>query len=111
MATSREGVFAGGDVIGGSANVVQAIAGGRKAAIAIDKYLGGRGVIVDEKRKVVETNYDEKEYLEEKPRQVPSVLSSDERKMSFREVKSGFTPEQAIEEARRCLHCDREEIE
>jgi len=111
MATSQEGVFAGGDVVTGPANVVQAIGGGRKAAIAIDKYLGGGGIISQEKRKVAETNYDEKEYLEEKSRQIPSSLSLEERKMSFKEVKLGFTPEQAIEEARRCLHCDREQVE
>lgn len=111
MATSREGVFAGGDVVTGPANVVEAIGAGRKAAIAIDKYLGGRGVIVDQKRKVLETNYDEKDYLEEKSRQTSPIISLMERKTSFKEVKLGFTPEQAIEEARRCLHCDREEIE
>ena len=110
-ATSREGVFAGGDVVTGPANVVEAIGAGRKAAIVIDKYLGGRGIIVDEKRKVLETNYDEKDYLGEKSRQTPPIISLTERKKSFKEVKLGFTPEQAIEEARRCLHCDREEIE
>jgi len=40
-ATSLEGVFAGGDVTGGPATVVQAMAAGRKAATAIDVYLGG----------------------------------------------------------------------
>jgi len=111
MATSQEGVFAGGDVTTGPADVIHAIAAGRKAAMAIDKYLGGRGVLVDEERKVVETNYDESEYLKEKPRQISSIISLEERKVSFKEVKSGFTLEQAIEEAKRCLHCDREEIE
>lgn len=39
--TSREGVFAGGDVINGGTTVVQAIAEGMRAAAAIDKYLAG----------------------------------------------------------------------
>ncbi|MCL4559416.1 MAG: FAD binding domain-containing protein [Chloroflexi bacterium] len=38
-ATSLDGVFAGGDVTGGPATVVQAMAAGKKAAIAIDAYL------------------------------------------------------------------------
>ena len=40
-ATSIEGVFAGGDVTGGLATVVQAMATGKEAAAAIDAYLVG----------------------------------------------------------------------
>ncbi len=38
-ATSREGIFAGGDIIRGSATVISAIGDGKKAARAIDEYL------------------------------------------------------------------------
>lgn len=37
--TSREGVFAGGDVVTGAATVILAMGAGRKAAKAIDEYL------------------------------------------------------------------------
>lgn len=37
--TSREGVFAAGDVISGGATVIEAMGGGKKAARAIDHYL------------------------------------------------------------------------
>ena len=37
--TSRKGVFAGGDNVNGADLVVTALADGRRAAIAIDKYL------------------------------------------------------------------------
>ena len=40
-ATSLEGVFAGGDVTGDRATVVQAMAAGQRAAISIDAYLTG----------------------------------------------------------------------
>ena len=40
--TSREGVFAAGDAVSGSASVIKAIASGRKAAVAVDKYPGGQ---------------------------------------------------------------------
>ena len=43
MATFREGVFAASDAVTGTDSVISAIASGRKAAQAIDKYLGGRG--------------------------------------------------------------------
>ena len=41
-ATSLDGVFAGGDVTGAVATVVQAMAAGKKAAVAIDAYLTGK---------------------------------------------------------------------
>jgi glutamate synthase (NADPH/NADH) small chain len=37
--TSKRGVFAGGDIVTGAATVILAMGAGRKAAIAIDKYL------------------------------------------------------------------------
>ena len=38
-ATSREGVFAGGDAVTGAATVILAMGAGRKAAEAINDYL------------------------------------------------------------------------
>jgi glutamate synthase (NADPH/NADH) small chain len=40
-ATSRPGVFAGGDAVTGAATVILAMGAGRKAAAAIDKYIKG----------------------------------------------------------------------
>ena len=40
-ATSIKGVYAGGDIVTGSATVILAMGAGRKAARAIDKYLSG----------------------------------------------------------------------
>ena len=40
-ATSRRGVFAGGDAVTGAATVILAMGAGRKAAAAIDQYLRG----------------------------------------------------------------------
>ncbi len=42
-ATSRPGVFAGGDIVTGSATVIEAMGAGRGAAEAIDKYLASAG--------------------------------------------------------------------
>jgi len=38
-ATSREGVYAGGDAVTGAATVILAMGAGRKAAKAIDEYI------------------------------------------------------------------------
>ena len=43
LATSKPGVFAGGDIVTGSATVILAMGAGRKAAAAIDQYLLGHG--------------------------------------------------------------------
>ena len=42
-ATTREGVFAGGDAVTGAATVILAMGAGRKAAAAIDAYIQGKG--------------------------------------------------------------------
>jgi len=42
MKTSKEGVFAGGDIVTGGATVILAIGAGRKAAAAIDEFLNKR---------------------------------------------------------------------
>ncbi|MFO7447555.1 MAG: NADPH-dependent glutamate synthase [Ignavibacteriaceae bacterium] len=41
MKTSKQGVFAGGDIVTGGATVILAMGAGRKAAKAIDEYLNG----------------------------------------------------------------------
>src|SRR5690606_25972174 len=40
--TSREGVFAGGDVVTGPNTVIESIAAGKKAAVMIDHYVTGK---------------------------------------------------------------------
>ena len=51
--TGTLGIFAAGDVVTGTVSVVTAIAGGRKAAIAIDRFLGGDGAIDEQLAPVV----------------------------------------------------------
>ena len=41
MKTSRDGVYAGGDVVTGAATVILAMGAGKKAAEAIDKQIMG----------------------------------------------------------------------
>ena len=47
LATSREGVFAGGDVVSGPYIAIAAVAAGREAAISIDRYLNGQDLQAD----------------------------------------------------------------
>ncbi len=111
FATKEEGIFVGGDLAYGADTVVRAIGSGRKAAVEIDKYLGGTGNWEKKEHVVVTVNYDEEEYQKERQRKVPLKLNIDERLKDFREVKAKFSLFDALEEAKRCLHCDRKEEE
>ncbi len=113
LSTNIPGIFAGGDFTTGPSTVIQAIAGGRRAAIAIDHYLKGRKGpirIVDEKTATPEEAklaLDD-ETSEERPRIEVGVEKPEERIGDFREVERGFSEDQARREAHRCLRCDLE---
>jgi len=113
LSTNVNGVFAGGDFVTGPAMVIDAIAAGRRAAIAIDKYLKGdasRVEMYDLKAKVVGelASQEIEESWEVQPRLAVPTLSVQERKASFAEVELSFSEERAGQEAKRCLRCDLE---
>jgi len=113
LATNVSGVFAGGDFVTGPGMVIDAIAAGRRAAIAIDKYLKGdtsRVEIYDLKAGVVGELADQEieEAWEEQPRVAVPTLPVQKRKTSFAEVELAFSEERARQEAKRCLRCDLE---
>jgi len=108
LATSREGVFACGEVVTGPGAAVEAVFDGHRAAKAIAHYL------------------DNGEFLEQEPMSLPHVgelpdeiaekvsvmspvkaglLPAEERVRSFSEVERAFTEAEALAEARRCLAC------
>ncbi len=113
LATNVPGVFAGGDFVTGPGMVVEAIAAGRRGAIAIDKYLrqdSSRVEIYDRKQALAaagETRELEDTW-ETQPRTKVKTLPLPERRSSFNEIELGFTEEVARREARRCLRCDLE---
>jgi NADPH-dependent glutamate synthase beta subunit-like oxidoreductase len=126
MKTNLDGIFAGGDASLGAATAVEAIGQGRRAAYAIDAFLKGADdatiakVIEVERPKFFDIGAfpKQKASLTEMP-----VLPQEERVATFgkdiapgdtgalsatgpfTEVELGFTEEQAITEAERCLQC------
>jgi len=110
LASTREGIFAGGDAVTGPASVIEAIAAGRQATISIDKYLGGSGDI-DETLAPPEEAVTPLEEAEEKRRPEMPTLPLEQRLGDFVQVELGYSDETAIEEAKRCLRCDLEERE
>mgnify|MGYP001039079049 CR=1 FL=1 len=106
--TNVEGVFAGGDVVTGPAFVIDAIAAGQKAARSIERYLNGEPLKVEEKGR--EPEKFSKEEIEVRRRRFPSqkrVKMREEpvekRVKDFSEVALGYSLEEGIEEASRCL--------
>jgi NADH-quinone oxidoreductase subunit F len=109
LATTREGVFAGGDAVTGPATVIEAIADGRQAAVSIDKYLGGSGIIDESLAEPEEIERLPELEEGEKHRITIPTLSLSKRLCGFAEVELSLGEEMAIAEAKRCLRCDLEE--
>jgi hypothetical protein len=108
LKTSRTGVFAGGDVVLGPMNIIQAIAQGRKAAEEIDRFLGGSGAIEEA---LAPDPGEEMEYHPGIHAYGKSCVSMSElppatRTRHFEVVEQGYTEEQAKEESLRCVRCD-----
>jgi glutamate synthase (NADPH/NADH) small chain len=53
LATSKEGVFAGGDIVTGSATVILAMGAGKTAARSIDRYLRGQPLLTAEEQEAI----------------------------------------------------------
>ena len=107
LETGLPGVFAGGDCVTGPDVVVTAMLSGKKAAESIDRWLNGQGLRVGrELEGPFHTQYvvDTAGVLMQREIPVPS-LDPGARGRTFDEVHTGYTAEQAIAEAKRCLAC------
>ncbi|MGZ4787494.1 MAG: FAD-dependent oxidoreductase [Terriglobales bacterium] len=105
LETSRPRFFAGGDVVTGASNVSNAMAFGKQAARNIDKQL----MEVDRWASLqprIEYSQEVPEETSESRRHVSPELSALVRVKSEEEVVTGLAPEDALDEACRCLRCD-----
>ncbi len=105
-ATPVPGLFVGGDLVGGPATVVEAIAVGQHAARAIDQYCRpGLREYFWEKMELPDVAVNmEREIEEQMPVEYP-LLDPRERLISV-EVEKTISREAAMREACRCLRCD-----
>jgi formate dehydrogenase beta subunit len=112
--SSKEGLFAAGDCEYGPMTIVNAVGQAKRAASVISRYIyDGKVSLTDDeimqdhlKRLKV---YDKSEkisgWMPGIPREVSEKLDVDERKTNNLEVNLGFSGEQAIAEAERCMRC------
>ncbi|HXX59067.1 MAG TPA: FAD-dependent oxidoreductase [Dehalococcoidales bacterium] len=102
--TNLDGVFAGGDVVSGPADVIRVVAAGKEAAISIDHFI--RGVDLKEGRPEPRerVKFVDKTGVVKKARARMPLLPAKVRN-GFIEVETGFDEAAAVEEARRCLNC------
>lgn len=106
MKTSAEGVFAGGDLVNDDWTVIAAIGDGIKAAISIDRYLGGSGELASDAVDIeIPPAPEDVDDIVETPRMPCNILPC-EKRVGMAEVDLGYTREQALREAARCLRCD-----
>lgn len=112
--TSRKGIFASGDCEYGPMTIVNAVGQAKRAASVMSRYVqtGEVSLLDDEimedhlrKMRVYDKNEKVTGWLPGLPRQHSEVLDVDSRKDNNKEVNLGFTQEQAIAEADRCMRC------
>ncbi len=104
LETSRSKFYAGGDAISGASNVSNAMGYGKKAARNIDRRLMGPG-----RWDKIAARFS---YRNEVPETAPGTRRKAkespvaDRVETFAEAVVGLSPEEALEEASRCLRCD-----
>ena len=106
--TSRPGLFAGGDFTEGSRNLISAIADGRDAAAAINRYLGGAGYRPPSRP--WRSSYPTSAAAWWTTTSRSPIRSSPRCRLQKRfsiatETETGYSAEEAITQARRCLQC------
>ena len=106
--TSSAAVFAAGDVASAERFVSTAVGDGRRAADSIIRYLGRQGEgssgLSAQIPEVVFTDINTF-YFPRKEREERGKLAPRERVADFREIRLGFSAEQAQEQAERCFSC------
>ena len=112
--TSRKGIFASGDCEYGPMTIVNAVGQAKRAASVMSRYVHTKEVTLTDEE-IMEDHlrklrvYDKKEkvtgWLPGVPRQHSTVLDVEDRKYNNKEVNLGFTQEEAMSEAERCMRC------
>jgi heterodisulfide reductase subunit A-like polyferredoxin len=103
--TNKPNVFACGDIVLGPASVIEAIAGGQEAAESIHRYIQEMDLKEGRNYPVVKAKDIPLDGFKVAARAQMPELDPYKSLENFNETELGFTEEQAILEAQRCLSC------
>jgi NADH-quinone oxidoreductase subunit F len=104
--TSIPWIFSGGDAASGASSVIEAIAGGERAAVGIDAFLTGATHAFWRSERNNDTAFDPDADPVSYGRQKQPELSVNKRKNNFDEVELCPQETVAVRQAKRCLRCD-----
>ena len=104
--TSLDWLYSGGDAALGPSSVVEAVAGGERAAVAIDAQLTGAEHAFWRRDKECDVRFDPAADPVRYPRARMGQLPVEKRRHNFNEVELPWTEAVALCEAKRCLRCD-----
>jgi heterodisulfide reductase subunit A len=104
--TNLPGIFAGGDCVTGPNIIVWAMRGGMEAAESIDRYCRGVDLLKDrDEEETFAGDVMVEKTLNQTKNQVQIPHIELNQRKSFNEVVTGYSIEQAMEEAYRCMNC------
>jgi heterodisulfide reductase subunit A len=107
LATSNPKVFSGGDCVTGPATFIDAAGAGRKAARSINLMLEGKDFTLDRANELSRKS----DLVGDKDLATPASLKPmpelemADRIANFNEVELGYSEEDIVEQASRCIHC------
>jgi len=107
LATTAKGVFVAGDLAHGTRLLIDAVASGKKAARSVYRHVTGKGI----RASALESYIPQPAYVRERGYEtlrrtpVPSRSPQQRLAMADVQVEAGYTREQAMREASRCLDC------
>ena len=114
FSTSVPGLFVAGDLAYGPKLVIDAVASGKNAAIAVHEYISRKQLNLETSEIHTEQYYDEvsgnevshsKGYEKIKRKRVPVLSKKERTKNVLTTVETGFTKGMAEEQGSRCLNC------
>jgi len=108
LSTSRKGVFVCGELLTGPASSVEAVQDGHRAAKAIAHYLENGGFLQQPPLELPALGELPDETAEKVKKLTPvttDLLPPEVRLKEFLEIDRGYTEEEALAEAKRCLAC------
>jgi formate dehydrogenase beta subunit len=114
MASTKAGVFFGGDAAWGPKNIIWAVAHGHEAAISIHNHCQGVALaerpapamrLIPQKMGLTEWSYSN-DYNPARRQKMMHVDLKERFKQLSLEVELGFDPAQTAHEVERCLNCD-----